>query len=227
MYFIRYPTASISKILRYRHSNFKTYTDIEALCFDIEGVSILILAGPARAGLQQLQAAVQLRWYSALIMDLIQGSCQRARSRKKKFLISGTPDRTSILLFTILLFFFVFYITHANMVCPCSRNLLSKIKSDQGHWHSTSQLEARGTKERAWLGWPFFGREIFILKTMMFGEVTTVLNERKHLKMVIRSVPDAIILILGRAEWPGLAALHRAQQVDLLCHRTRFKYWCH
>jgi hypothetical protein len=47
---------------------------------------------------------------------------------------------------------------------------------------------------------PLFCREIFILKTMMFREVTTVLNERKHLKMVIRSVPDAVSLILGRAE---------------------------
>ncbi len=48
-------------------SAFKTYTNIEALCFDIEGASILILVGPARAGLQQLQAAVQSRWYSLLI----------------------------------------------------------------------------------------------------------------------------------------------------------------
>ncbi len=35
---------------------FKTYTNIEAfkLCFDIEDASILILAGPAREGLQQI-----------------------------------------------------------------------------------------------------------------------------------------------------------------------------
>ncbi len=52
-------------------SAFKTYTNIEALCFNIEGASILILAGPARAGLQQLQAAVQLRWYSVLIAGRI------------------------------------------------------------------------------------------------------------------------------------------------------------
>ncbi len=75
---------------------------------------------------------------------------------------------------------------------------------------SMPQLAARGTKERARLGWPFFGRENFILKIMMFREVTTVLNERKHLKMVIRSVPDSVSLILGRTEWPGLTALHRA-----------------
>ncbi len=36
-----------------------------------------------------------------------------------------------------------------------------------------------------------------ILKTMMFCDVTTVLNERKHLEMVIRSVPDTVKLILG------------------------------
>jgi hypothetical protein len=35
-------------------SAFKTYTNIKALCFDVEGASILILAGPARAGLQKL-----------------------------------------------------------------------------------------------------------------------------------------------------------------------------
>jgi hypothetical protein len=41
-----------------------------------------------------------------------------------------------------------------------------------------------------------------ILKNMMFRDVTTVLNERKHLKMVIRSVPDSVILclILDRTE---------------------------
>jgi hypothetical protein len=44
--------------------------------------------------------------------------------------------------------------------------------------------------------WP--GKKI--LRTMMFREVTTVLNDRKHLKMVIRSVPDAVSLILGRTE---------------------------
>ncbi len=37
----------------------------------------------------------------------------------------------------------------------------------------------------------------------MFHEVTTVLNERKHLKMVIRSVPDSVSLILGQTEWPA------------------------
>ncbi len=63
-----------------------------------------------------------------------------------------------------------------------------------------TQLAARGTKERARLRWPFFGREKFILKTMMFRDVTTVLNERKHLKMVIRSDSDSVSLILGRTE---------------------------
>ena len=55
-----------------------------------------------------------------------------------------------------------------------------------------------------------------ILKTMMFRDEMTVLNERKHLKMVIRSVPDSVILILGRTEWQGLIALHLAQQLKLL-----------
>jgi hypothetical protein len=37
-----------------------------------------------------------------------------------------------------------------------------------------NQLAALGTKVRARLGWPFYGREIFILKIMMIHEVTTV-----------------------------------------------------
>ncbi len=77
-------------------------------------------------------------------------------------------------------------------------------------WCPAGQLAARGTKEHARLGWPFFGRENFIFKTLMFRGVTTFLNERKHLKMVIRSVPDSVSLILGRTEWQGLTALHRA-----------------
>jgi hypothetical protein len=62
------------------------------------------------------------------------------------------------------------------------------------------QLSARGTKERARLGWPFFGREIFILNTMMFREVDTVLIEREHFKMIIRSVLDYVRLIFSRTE---------------------------
>jgi hypothetical protein len=48
---------------------------------------------------------------------------------------------------------------------------------------------------------------------MMFREVTTVLNERKHLRMVIRTVPDSVSRILGLTERQGLAALHRAEQL--------------
>jgi hypothetical protein len=59
------------------------------------------------------------------------------------------------------------------------------------------QLAARDTKERTRLRWLLFGREIFILKTMMFREITTILNRRSYLKMVIRSVPDAVSQILG------------------------------
>ncbi len=65
--------------------------------------------------------------------------------------------------------------------------------------HASQQLAARGTKERARLGWPFLVREKNILKNMMIRDVTTVLYERKHLKMVIRSVPDSLSLFLGRA----------------------------
>jgi hypothetical protein len=47
--------------------------------------------------------------------------------------------------------------------------------------------------------------------------VTTVLNERKHLKMVIRSVPDSFSLILDQTERSGLSTLHRAVLVDKYC----------
>ncbi len=40
---------------------------------------------------------------------------------------------------------------------------------------------------------------------MMFRDVRTVLNKRKHLKMVIRSVPD--LLVLFQAEPSDLASL--------------------
>ncbi len=36
-----------------------------------------------------------------------------------------------------------------------------------------------------------------IIKKIMFRDVTTVLNERKPLKMVIRSFPDSFSLFLG------------------------------
>jgi hypothetical protein len=45
-----------------------------------------------------------------------------------------------------------------------------------------------------------FYREKYILKTMMFRDVRTVLNERKNLNMVIRLVPDSVSLILGRTK---------------------------
>ncbi len=62
------------------------------------------------------------------------------------------------------------------------------------------QVAERGTKERSRLGWPFFSRDFFILKTMMFREVETDLNEREHFKMLIRSVLDYVSLILSRTE---------------------------
>ncbi len=70
------------------------------------------------------------------------------------------------------------------------------------------QLAAQGTTEHALLRWQFFGREIFILKTMMFHDITTVFNEGKHLKMVIRAVPESVSPILGPAKGLGLTALH-------------------
>ncbi len=39
--------------------------------------------------------------------------------------------------------------------------------------------------------------EKFILKTMLFCDLKTVLKRKKYLKMVIRSVPDSVSLILG------------------------------
>jgi hypothetical protein len=38
------------------------------------------------------------------------------------------------------------------------------------------------------------------LETMMFRGVTTVLNERNHLEIVIRSVPDSVSLFLDRTD---------------------------
>jgi hypothetical protein len=45
--------------------------------------------------------------------------------------------------------------------------------------------------------------------------------------MVIRSVPDSISLHLSQTECPGLTALHRAHQFQLMRHRTFLKYSCH
>ncbi len=74
-----------------------------------------------------------------------------------------------------------------------------------GHVHSGGivalvvlcQLEALDSKSHALLRWLLFDREKCIFKTMMFRDVTTILNERTHLKMVTRSVPDSVSLILG------------------------------
>ncbi len=46
----------------------------------------------------------------------------------------------------------------------------------------------------------------------------TVLNERKHLKIVFRSVPDSASLFLDpsdRPGGPGLTALHHAFQLEV------------
>ncbi len=68
--------------------------------------------------------------------------------------------------------------------------------------YTTRQLAAWGTKEHALLGWKFFSLEKNILKTMMFSDVTIVLNNRKHLKMVIWSVPDSVSLVYAEpSDW--------------------------
>ncbi len=46
----------------------------------------------------------------------------------------------------------------------------------------TLQLAARGTKERARLGRSFFCRENFILKTVTFHDVTTILTKENTSK---------------------------------------------
>ncbi len=61
----------------------------------------------------------------------------------------------------------------------------------------TGQLAARGTKQHVLSDDCFLAGAKNILKTMMFHDVATVLNERKHLQMVTRSVPDSVSLILG------------------------------
>jgi hypothetical protein len=61
------------------------------------------------------------------------------------------------------------------------------------------QPAGRDTKERTPTRIVFLPG-FFILKTMMFCDMATVLNERKHFKMVVRSVPDSVSLILGQNE---------------------------
>jgi hypothetical protein len=41
-----------------------------------------------------------------------------------------------------------------------------------------------------------------MLKTMILGDVMTVQNETKYIKMVVRTVPDSVSLILDRASGP-------------------------
>ncbi len=49
----------------------------------------------------------------------------------------------------------------------------------------------------------------------MFRDIATVLNERKHLKIVFRSVSDSVILFLDRSDRPGLTALHHPLQFEI------------
>ncbi len=50
---------------------------------------------------------------------------------------------------------------------------------------------------------------------MIFRDVTTILIERKHLKILFRSDPESVILYLNRPDRPGLTALHRALQFEI------------
>ncbi len=49
-----------------------------------------------------------------------------------------------------------------------------------------------------------FGRENFILKSIRFSDFTTVLNKRKHIKMVKSPVLDLFRPMLDQAEQDGL-----------------------
>jgi hypothetical protein len=60
-----------------------------------------------------------------------------------------------------------------------------------------------------------FRRGKNILKTKIFRDVTTVLNERENLKIVFRSVPDSVILFLDRCYRQGLTALHLQLQFEI------------
>ncbi len=61
-----------------------------------------------------------------------------------------------------------------------------------------------------WLGKPFFSQGENISKTKIFRDVNTILNERKHLKIVFRSVSDSVTLFLDQTDLPGLTTLHSA-----------------
>jgi hypothetical protein len=54
------------------------------------------------------------------------------------------------------------------------------------------------------------------MKIMMFRGGTTVLDERKKMKIEITSLPYSVGLILGRNEWPGLIALHHTELLHLI-----------
>ena len=72
-----------------------------------------------------------------------------------------------------------------------------------------------------------FYQNFFILKTIMYHDSTTVLNERKHLKIVIRSVPDSISLFLDQTNRPGLTTLHSAIQQMLNWRSRCLECSCH
>jgi hypothetical protein len=72
-------------------------------------------------------------------------------------------------------------------------------------WQAPRGRPANGTKliPAALTQKAIFWRGKNILKTKIFCDVTTLLNERKHLKILIKSVPDPFSPFrLNRSTWP-------------------------
>jgi hypothetical protein len=59
---------------------------------------------------------------------------------------------------------------------------------------------SQDSKMCAQLRCTLFGLEHFIMKTIRVCDVMTILNERKHLEMAIRLVPDTVSLISDRTK---------------------------
>ncbi len=79
------------------------------------------------------------------------------------------------------------------------------------------KLEARDSKVHTWLGVDllFFAGKKFNLKLWCFCNVTTILNERKHLKMIIRSAPDSFSSRQNQVTGPLRFTLHNISRLIL------------
>ena len=64
-----------------------------------------------------------------------------------------------------------------------------------------------------------------IFKTIMYHYLKTYVNQRKYLKMVIRSGPDSVSLFFYQTNGLGLTTLHRAIQVNLNWSSTCLQCW--